>query len=349
MSFWSQPLNLPNHEKKLGLALVGLGHYATDCVAVGLENSSHWKITAIVTGSPDKIPAWQKKWNIKSDHIFSYADFDRLKDCEDVDAVYICLPNSLHAEFSIRAAQAGKHVIVEKPMATNIEDAERMIAACQTADVKLAVGYRLRFNRLHQTIAQWGAQHTKGQIHYVNAIFSIDVGSPEQWRLKKSLSGGGALFDVGIYCVQAARYCIGSEPLSVTAQFGPVTNSDKFREVEEHISWQMRFSGGVYMTGYAGYDRYIDELCVSTSADFYKLEPAFAYGPLHGTLRGETGSVLESTPHEHHQWKQMEELGCLLRSPAPLPEWISGEEGLKDLQILQAIYRAANSGQEVFL
>jgi predicted dehydrogenase len=316
---------------------------------VGLENSTYWEITAIVTGSAKKIPAWRNKWNIKEDGIFTYENSDRISECADVDAVYICLPNSLHAEFTVRAAQAGKHVIVEKPMATSIEDAQRMITACQSAGVKLAVGYRLRFNRLHRTIAEWGTQQSKGKIHYLNAIFSIDVGAPGQWRLQKSLAGGGALIDVGIYCVQAARYSTGTEPISVTAQFGPVTNSAKFHEVEEHISWQMRFPGDVYMTGYAGYNRYIDELCISTSDDFYKLEPAFAYGPLHGVLRGDANSELETIPHEHHQWKQMEELGRLFLEPGPLPGWISGEEGLKDLRILLAIYQAANSGEEVFL
>ena len=339
----------PHEDKKLGLALVGLGHYATECIAVGLQNSAYWQLNAIATGSAAKIPAWQKQWNIKEDRIFNYQNFDQIGNCNDVDAVYICLPNSLHAEFTIRAAEAGKHVIVEKPMATTIEDAQRMIAACQSAGVELAVGYRLRFNRLHQKIAEWGSQKSKGKVQLINAIFSIDVGEPDQWRLQKSLAGGGALIDVGIYCVQAARYTTGAEPISVTAQFGPVTNANKFCEVEEQISWQMRFPGEIYMTGYAGYNQYIDELCISTSTDFYKLEPAFAYGPLHGVQRAEVKSELETIPHEHHQWKQMEELGRLFLSSEPLPAWISGEEGLRDLKILKAIYQAANSGKEVFL
>lgn len=339
----------PKRVKKLGLALVGLGHYATDCVAVGLESSSYWQVNAIVTGSPKKIPTWQSQWNIRDDHVFTYEDFDRIRDCKDVDAVYICLPNHLHAEFTLRAAEAGKHVIVEKPIATSIDDAQRMVAACHSAGVKLAVGYRLRFNQLHRTVAEWGSQQTKGKLHYLNAIFSIDVGAPNQWRLQKALSGGGALMDVGIYCVQAARYTTGTEPISVTAQFGPITDTQKFCEVEEHISWQMRFPNDVYMTGYAGFNRYIDEFCISTAEDFYKLEPAFSYGPLQGLLRGEPTSTLATTPHEHHQWKQMEELGRLFISADPLPEWISGEEGLQDLKILMAIYEAANSRKEVFL
>lgn len=336
------------HKQKLGLALVGLGHYATDCVAVGLAQSEYWQLTAIVTGSAEKIPAWQKQWNIKDDHVFSYADFDRIKDCEDVDAVYICLPNSMHAEFTVRAAQAGKHIIVEKPIATSVAEAERMIAACESAKVKLAVGYRLRFNRLHQQIANLGSTQAKGNVNFIHAIFSIDVGPAEQWRLKKSLSGGGALIDVGIYGVQAARYITGKEPLAVTAQFGPVTDPVKFAEVEEQISWQMRFPGDIYMTGYAGYSGYLDELSIRTANATIKLDPAFSYGPLHGVVRDENEHFLD-IPHEHHQWKQMEDLGRLFLDPAPLPEVISGREGLKDLHILLAIYHAAASGKEISL
>lgn len=335
-------------EKKLGLALVGLGHYATDCIAVGLASSAYWQLNAIVTGSHEKIPAWQNKWNIKEDRILNYEDFDRIRDCEDVDAVYICLPNSLHAEFAIRAAEAGKHVIVEKPMATNIEDAQRMIAACESAGVKLAVGYRLRFNRLHQQIANLGSTQAKGKVNFINAIFSIDVGPAEQWRLKKSLSGGGALIDVGIYGVQAARYITGKEPVAVTAQFGPVTDRVKFAEVEEHISWQMRFPGDIYMTGYAGYSGYLDELSIRSAGAIIKLDPAFSYGPLHGVVRDEKEHLLV-IPHEHHQWKQMEDLGRLFLDPAPLPEVISGQDGLRDLQILLAIYQAAACGREISL
>lgn len=336
-----------HHDKKLGLALIGLGHYATDCVAAGLANSQYWDLIAIVTGSKEKVPAWQEKWKIRDDRVFSYENFDLIKDCRDIDAVYICLPNSLHADFTVRAAKAGKHVIVEKPIAIRIEEAEQMIAACEAAKVKLAVGYRLRFNSLHQEISR-GGPLVKGGVNFINAIFSIDVGEAGQWRLNKSLAGGGALIDVGIYCVQAARYITGQEPISVTAQFGPCTDRAKYCEVEEHISWQMRFPDDVYMTGYAGYSGYLDELSIRTADTIIKLDPAFSYGPLHGVVRDENEHLLDIL-HEHHQWKQMEDLGRLFLDPAPLPEVISGREGLRDLKILLAIYQAAANGREISL
>lgn len=337
-------------KKKLGLALVGLGHYATDRIAPALQNSQFWKLTGIVSGSPDKAAQWQKEWNLAQDNILNYENFDRIVDCPDIDAVYICLPNSMHADFTIRAAKAGKHVIVEKPMATNIADAERMIEACRAAGVHLAVGYRLRFNRFHRQIAEWGRNKTYGKVDYINAIFSINVGEPSQWRLNQTLSGGGALMDVGIYCIQAARYVTGEEPVSVKAQFGPVVDTEKYAEVEGSISWQMKFPRGTYVTAYAGFEHYIDELCIRAEKAFYKLESAFSYGPLSGILRTDEDHIQPiDLPNEHHQLMQMEELGQLISSGHPPPDYASGQEGLSDMKIIEAIYKAAETGEEIYL
>lgn len=335
-----------SRNRKLGLAMVGLGGYATDQVGVGLEGSEHWRVTGIVTGSPSKIPAWKAKWGLKDENIFDYDNFDAIAESDDIDVVYICLPNALHAEFTLRAARAGKHVIVEKPMTTSVQDAVRMIEACEKAGVKLAVGYRLHFNAHHQQIMAWGRQKTFGDIGLISAIFSINVGDPKQWRLKRELSGGGSLMDVGIYCVQAARYALGEEPVSVTAQFRPVSDRQKFAEVEDGISWQMNFPSGAYMTGYSGYTNYIDQLYVGAAEKSYKIEPAFSYGPLSGELRETPGGTMKF-PHEHHQRMQMEGLGPLFKRKDALPDHISGTEGLKDLGVLMAIYEAARTGRTV--
>lgn len=332
--------------KKLGLAMVGLGNYATHQVGVGLEQSDYWKVTGIVTGTPSKIPAWKKKWGINDENVFNYDNFDRIAESKDIDVVYICLPNSMHAEYTIRAAKAGKHVIVEKPMAISVAEGERMIRACNDAGVKLAVGYRLHFNDMHKQIIEWGKQKTHGKIGFVNAIFTINVGEPGQWRLKRALSGGGSLMDVGIYCVQAARYATNEEPVAVTAQFAPVTDPTKFSEVEEGIAWQMTFPSGTYMTGYSGYKNYVDQLYVGAAEKSYKIEPAYSYGPLQGEIREEPDGKMKFL-HLHHQYAQMEGMGPLFLSDAPMPDHISGVEGLKDVKILMAIYEAARTGKTV--
>lgn len=344
---WTQPP--PRYtRRKLGLAIVGLGNYATHQVGVGLEKSDFWNVAGIVTGSPSKIPGWKKKWGLKDENIFNYNNFDSIVKRADIDVVYICLPNSMHAEFTIRAAKAGKHVICEKPMAVTVQEAEQMIQACDQAGVKLAIGYRLHFNLFHKQVMEWGANQTHGKVDYVNAIFTINVGDPDQWRLKKKMSGGGALMDVGIYCVQAARYATAEEPVSVTAQFGPITDAAKFREVEESISWQMNFPSGAYMTGYSGFKNYVDELYVGAAKKSYKIEPAFSYGPLAGEVRGEADGKM-NFPYLHHQRMQMEGMGPLFLDNAPMPDAISGIGGLKDMKILEAIYDAANSGSKILL
>lgn len=336
----------PAASRRLGLAMVGLGRYATDQVAVGLEGSAYWDLRGIVTGTPSKVPAWQARWGIPDRNVFDYAGFDAIAARPDIDAVYICLPNSMHAEFAIRAARAGKHVIVEKPMAVSVDEARRMVRACEDAGVKLAVGYRLHFNHHHRQVMQWGRERTHGRVRYINAVFTINVGEPGQWRLRRALSGGGSLMDVGIYCVQAARYATGEEPVAVTAQFAPVSDAAKFAEVEDGISWQMTFPGGAYMTGYSGYHTYVDQLYVAAEDKSYKIEPAFSYGPLQGEIREQPGGRMDF-PHEHHQRAQMEALGALFIDPRPLPAHISGAEGLQDVRILMAIYEAARTGGTV--
>ena len=330
--------------KKLGLAMVGLGNYATNQIAVGLQKSDYWNVTGIVTGTPAKIPAWKQKWNLKNENIFNYDNFDKIVASKDIDAVYICLPNSMHAEFTLRAAKAGKHVICEKPMAVSVAEAEQMIKACDAAGVKLAIGYRLHFNAHHQQVMEWARKKTFGPVQTVNANFGFNIGRADQWRLKKALAGGGPLMDVGIYCVQAARYATGEEPISIKAQFAPVTNPEKFNEVEEGISWQMIFPSGAYMTGSCGYKSYIDELYVGTSEKSYKIEPAFAYGPLSGRFLG--GEQI-NFPHVHHQHAQMEAMGPLFQNAQAIPDHVSGIEGLKDMKILMAIYEAARTGKEI--
>jgi predicted dehydrogenase len=231
-------------------------------------------------------------------------------------------------------------------MATSVQDAARLIEACEKAGVKLAVGYRLHFNAHHQQVMEWGRRKTFGDIGVINAVFSINVGDPKQWRLKRELSGGGSLMDVGIYCVQAARYALGEEPISVTAQFASIRDRQKFAEVEDGISWQMSFPSGAYMTGYSGYTNYIDQLYVGAAQKSYKIEPAFSYGPLSGELR-ETREGLMKFPHQHHQRMQMEGLGPLFKRKEALPDHISGSEGLKDMRVLMAIYEAARTGRAV--
>ncbi|HVF96829.1 MAG TPA: Gfo/Idh/MocA family oxidoreductase, partial [Flavisolibacter sp.] len=222
---------------KLGVALVGLGMYAEGQLAPALQQTEHCYLAGIVSGDEKKLKAWKKRHNLPEGSCYSYQSFDIIKDNPDIDIVYVVLPNGLHAEYVVRAARAGKHVICEKPMAITVEDCDRMIAACKEAGKMLSVGYRLHFEPHNKEIMRIGQQKVFGAVKLIKAGHGLKYTSG--WRIDKKLAGGGPLMDLGIYCVQAARYSTGAEPVAVTAQEGPKKYKRKFRDVEEAITWQM--------------------------------------------------------------------------------------------------------------
>ena len=332
--------------KKLGIAIVGLGNYATNHIGVGLENNPYWNVTGIVTGSPEKIPAWKAKWGIKDQNIFSYENFEQLKNAKDIDVVYICLPNGMHAEYTIKAAKAGKHVICEKPMATSVAEAEAMIKACNDNNVKLAIGYRCHFEPFNKEAMRLAETEAFGHINFIESSFGFRIGDPTQWRLDGKLSGGGPLMDVGIYSVNAARYITRQEPVSVSANFGPITDPERFGEVEESLSWHIEFPDKTLFVGATSYKTNMERLRMSGPKGWLEMSPAFSYGP----LKGQTSNGPMTQPIVHHQTVQMNEMGKLFQKSEPLPAHISGEEGLKDMKVLMAIYESArNGGKKVFI
>ncbi|MEJ7741040.1 MAG: Gfo/Idh/MocA family oxidoreductase [Chitinophagaceae bacterium] len=156
---------------------------------------------------PGKIPEWKKDYDIPDSHIYNYENFDDIKDNPDIDIVYVVLPNALHAEFVVRAAKAGKHVICEKPMAVTVEECDTMIAACTDAGKMLSIGYRLHFDPHNREMVRLGNEQVFGPILKLRA--ENGMSDTDGWRLNKELAGGGPLMDVGIYCVQGARYTTG--------------------------------------------------------------------------------------------------------------------------------------------
>src|SRR5205085_820518 len=157
-------------------------------------------LSGIVTGTPAKAKKWKRKYNIPDRNVYNYDNFDSIKDNPDIDIIYVVLPNALHAEYVVKAAKAGKHVISEKPMATTVEDCDRMIAACRDAGKMLSIGYRLHFEPHHQEMIRLGTQKVFGPIKKMHAENGFS--GPEGWRLTKKLAGGGPLMDMGIYCGQ---------------------------------------------------------------------------------------------------------------------------------------------------
>jgi predicted dehydrogenase len=325
--------------KKLGIALVGLGYYAKNLLAPALEKTEDCYLAGIVTGTPSKIPEWKEKYNIADKNVYSYDTFDKIKDNPDIDIIYVVLPNSLHKEYTIRAAKAGKHVICEKPMALNPAECREMIAACDKAKVKLAIGYRLHSEPHTQEIMRLAREKDFGAVKLIEAADGFRIGDPTQWRLKKALAGGGAMYDVGVYCINGARYATGEQPIAVTAQEYK-TDPVKFKEVDETITWQMEFSSGAVATCTTTYAASTERLYVAYEKGWAELRPAFGYGP----IKGKTNKGEMDIPHTVHQALQMDDFSRCVKENKESP--VNGYEGLKDMLVVEAIYKSIASGKK---
>ena len=336
-TFGAAAVHHTSQSRKLGVALVGLGNYSENRLAPALQETQHCELKGIVTGTPDKIGKWKDRYGIADKNVYSYETFDKIADNKDIDVIYVVLPNSMHHEFVLRAARAGKHVICEKPVAVSVKEAEEMVAACKKAGVRFFVGYRLHFEPFTQEAMRVGQQKEFGKVKIVQSEMGFRIGDPNQWRLKKDLAGGGAMMDVGIYAIQGARYSIGSEPVYVTAQEYK-TDKVKFREVDETISWQMEFPDGEVAFCSTTYASNIERLMISAENGWLELRPAFGYGPIKGkTHKGEL-----TLPVVNHQAAQLD--GMSLCITAKKESSAEGEEGVRDMKVIEAIYQSIAAG-----
>ncbi|MBC8083454.1 MAG: Gfo/Idh/MocA family oxidoreductase [Hymenobacter sp.] len=327
--------------KPLGVALVGLGGYSAGQLAPALQQTKLCKLAGIVTGTPAKAAQWKQQYQIPDQNSYDYKTFDRIADNPAIDIVYIVLPVGLHAEYVERAAQAGKHVICEKPMANTAADCRRMLAAMQKAGKKFSIGYRLHFEPHNQEMMRLGQQKPYGPIKTMKADNGYRAGG-KSWRLDKQLAGGGPLMDMGVYCVQGIVYTKGELPVSVTAKFGPKTDPVLFQEVEASISWQMQFADGAVADCRTSYAENMNSLLrADATTGWMELQPAFGYGG----LRGRTSQGPMNIDNVPQQARQMDDFAdCILRDQ---PTRVPGEMGLRDMQLIEAIYRAAETGQKV--
>lgn len=327
---------------KLGVALVGLGGYASGQLAPSLLKTEHCYLAGIVTGTPAKAAAWKEKYNIPEKNIYNYENFDSIKDNPDIDIVYVVLPNNMHAEYSIRAAQAGKHVTCEKPMAITVDDCDRMIAACKKAGKKLSIGYRLHFDPYNLEMSRLGTKKVFGEIKKLSAGFGFNA-QKGIWRLDKKMAGGGPLMDLGIYCLQGVCYTSGLEPVAVTAQSAPISDKEKFIDIEETLSFQMEMPNGLIAECKTSYTDSMNYLKAEAAEGFFELQPAFNYGGLKGkTSKG----VIEFQPMSQ-QAKQMDEFALSIKNNRPTI--VPGEMGRRDVKILTAIYEAMHTGKRVLV
>ena len=325
---------------KLGIALAGLGSYSTYQLGPALLETKHCYLSGIVTGTPAKEKTWSEKYNIPQKNIYNYQNFDSIADNPDIDILYVVLPIAMHKEFTIRAAKAGKHVICEKPMAINVKECEEMIDACKKAGRMLSIGYRLHFEPYNQEMMRLGQQKVYGKLMEIDCANGFRYGGdPNAWRLKKSMAGGGGLMDMGVYCIQGARYTTGEEPFYAFAR-EEKTRPELFKEVDETIYFELEFPSGCIAKGISSYNMHLNYLKAKAEKGEFELSDAYRYGG----MNGKTPAGRMNFPQINQQASQMDDFAlCVLNNKTTR---VPGEMGMMDMKVVEAIYRSIASGKK---
>ncbi|TYZ06020.1 Gfo/Idh/MocA family oxidoreductase [Hymenobacter lutimineralis] len=339
-------------DKRVGYALVGLGHLTLEELLPAFGECKKSKPVALVSGSPEKLKKVAAQYGIKPESCYSYQDYEKLKDNPEVQAIYIVLPNSLHAEYVIRGAKTGKHILCEKPMANSARECELMIDACKKAGVKLMVAYRIQYEPYNRQVRDMVRDEKFGKPKYIEAQNSQSSANPDHWRHKKALAGGGALPDIGLYCLNTSRFLLGTEPTEVFAYMHSTPGNPLFKEVEEMMSWQMRFPDGVIVNCVTHYNTHDSRFYrVSAERGWLHLDNAYAYqGQRLQTSHAEGKAKLQNQitiPTKNQFAAEMDHFSeCILENKEP---HTPGEEGLQDHRIMEAIYQSAREGRPVKL
>lgn len=331
---------------KLGVALVGLGYYSTDLLAPALQQTKNCYLAGIVTGTPAKAEKWKKKFNIPDKNIYNYQDFDKIANNPDIDVIYVVLPPSMHKEYVVRAANAGKHVWCEKPMAMTAQECQEMINACKTNKTKLAIGYRCQHEPNTQAYRKIIKEQSLGKISKVISEAGYFDSRTDHWKQKKEM-GGGALYDMGVYAIQGARLGSGMEPLAIFDAKTSTTRPEIYKNgLDETTVAKFEFPNGAIAEIKTSFGENINLLEVTGPKGKLVMSPFQSYAGIRGT--SPLGEI--NFPYEvpWQQAKQMDDDATAIMQNKPM--LVPGEEGLRDIRIVEAIYQsAAGNGKKVTL
>ena len=336
-------LKLPSAKKKVGYAIMGLGTLALEQILPAFKLCEHSRPVALVSGHPDKAKKIAAAHGISEKSIYSYDTYDQIKDNADVDIIYNVLPNHLHAEYTVRGFKAAKHVLCEKPMAPTAKECEAMIAAGKEAGKKLMIAYRLHYEPYNLKAIELLRSGSFGKIKFIEAQNSQNTYAPNI-RLSNE-TAGGPLGDVGIYCLNAARYLTGEEPTEVSGTLHQPANSDRFHDVAESVLFTLKFPSGAMATCACGFGTgRTDRFRVSCDKGYVQLDPAFGYeGQTLTTSLDSTESKIQ-VPRANHFTAEMDHFSRSILDDQPLNR-STGEEGLQDIRIIETIKRAIREGK----
>ena len=336
--------------KRVGFAVVGLGSLALNQILPAFGSRKKARLAAVVSGSPEKARQVAREHGLPEPCVYDYKTYDNLKDNKEVDVIYIVLPNGMHAEYTVRGAKAGKHILCEKPMANSAAECQEMITACQEAGRKLMIAYRIQYEPHHALVKKWLRERRYGTTKFIEAVNGQNQGDPNQWRQNKKLAGGGSLPDVGLYCLNTLRFLVGEEPTEVSATLYSSPGDPRFKEVEESVTWQMKFPGGVLANCATSYGIHeCRRYRVNAETGWFGLDPAFSYQNLQLESSYSEGSTehrehLSIAPKDQFALEMDHMAECILDDKRP---YTPGEEGLQDQRIMEAIYESAAAGKPV--
>lgn len=326
--------NNPN-KTSIGIALLGLGSYSTYQLAPALQLTNHCHLAGIITGSPDKIPVWQKKYNIPDANVYSYETMDQIANNDDIDVIYIVTPTGTHAKFAVAAANTGKHIWCEKPMAMNTQECQSIIDACQQNKVQLTIGYRMQHEPNTLVLNSYAASKPFGVMTQIDSQAGYAGGGGSGWRFEKAL-GGGALYDMGVYTVNGARNAAQMYPKRVLSARQYTDRPQLFKEVDETTEYVLEFENGLKAFGQTSVGKSYNLLKVTCERGSYELSPMQTYDGVQGKR---SDGILLNQMIENQQARQMDEDALALLENRTMV--ISGQEGLKDIRIIEAIIRSA--------
>ncbi|MCW5942360.1 MAG: Gfo/Idh/MocA family oxidoreductase [Fimbriimonadaceae bacterium] len=330
--------------RPVGWAILGIGSYAQNQILPSFAACRNAKLVGLISGTPAKLESFGEKYDIPKGKRYSYRQMEAIKDDPDIEVVYVITPPATHPEFSIRAAEANKHVCCEKPMAPTAEDCRRMIAACRSAGKLMQIGYRSHYEAHNLRAIEMCRNGELGEIRSFRSDHGFNIGRG-QWRTKRALAGGGSMMDIGIYALQALRYLSGEEPIEVSAKITNPPNDDRFVDCEDDVQFTLKLPSGIACSGGSGYSWTPGKSRFEVVGEKGVLlgEPATPYGGHRLSLNGVPLPIAANNQFaaQIDHFSDRIRTGGQVRTP--------GEEGLRDIRIIEAIYDSAASGKPVKL
>lgn len=326
--------------KKLGIALLGLGGYAKGQIAPALQLTQHCELRGLITGSPTKLPSWQERYGIADEHVYTYDRLAEIADDDAIDVVYVITPTATHKDFVIQAANTGKHVWCEKPMAMYPEDCQAMIEACEKNKVVLSIGYRMLHEPNTQRMVELTKQKAYGKLQKAIGLAGYPGGLPalDYWRGQRKM-GGGALYDMGVYTINGLCEAIQLNPIAVRS-----AKQDRPQDVDVTTSYELEFPDGLVAVGKTSVVEDMNLLRIEAEQGWYELSPMQTYNGVKGQTSD--GTILgPAVPNQQSLQMDNDALAILQNLPVKGP----GAMGLRDIRIIRAIIESAESGKRVAL